>query len=129
MTVSIDNIRDLLNRPRGLNANTVSEFITVRTNQVEKMARDDYYVATASAAVTTALKEGAIKMLVCLDCLIILVDTIATYYPPQEHKENDRRFRHQLEAFEKRADEALRLISEAQGSAYAEYNSASRLVG
>ena len=77
MTVTTAQIRDLLNRPRGLNEGTITELITVRTNEVNKVARSSTLYSVGDHAVTTDLKEGAIKMLVCLDCLNILIDTIA----------------------------------------------------
>ena len=61
MAVTTDNIRDLLNRPRGLNDATVTELITVRTNEVNKVARGSLY-SVGDHVVTTDLKEGAIKM-------------------------------------------------------------------
>ena len=76
MAVTIENIRDLLNRPRGLNDATVDQLITIRTAQINKQARGTNYGVSAANAVDTTLKETAIKFLVCLDCLNILVDTV-----------------------------------------------------
>ena len=128
IAVATSEIRDLLNRPRGLNENTISEYITVRTHQVNKVSRDSYYVATASAVVDDDLKNNAVKMLVCTDCLTILIDTVHSYFPEKESGAHDRRFRFQLEQFRERADIALKEISEAVGSAYAEYKSTTRMV-
>ena len=127
MAVTTDNIRYLLNRPKGLNEGTISEMITIRTNEVTKVARGAKYGVEAANQVTTDLKEGAIKMLVALDCLNILINTVPTYYSEDERSGNDRRFAEQIKVFEKRADKALKLISEAEGSAYASGNTATRL--
>ena len=128
IAVTTTEIRDLLNRPRGLNENTISEYITVRTHEVNKVSRDSYYVATASAVVDDNLKNNAVKMLVATDCLSILIDTVHSYFPEKESGAHDRRFRFQLEQFRERADIALKEISEAVGSAYAEYKSTTRMV-
>ena len=126
MAVTSDSIRDLLNRPRGLNAATITELITVRTNEVNKLARGSLY-GVGDNAVTTDLKEGAIKMLVCLDCLNILIDTVPSYYSESERSVYDRRFQQQVEAFQRRADEAVKLIQEAEGSAFVVKKTTSRL--
>lgn len=126
MAVTSDNIRDLLNRPRGLNAATITELITVRTNEVNKFSRGSLY-GVGDNAVTTDLKEGAIKMLVCLDCLNILIDTVPSYYSESERSVYDRRFQQQIEAFQRRADEAVALIREAEGSAFVVKKTTSRI--
>ena len=126
MAVTTDSIRDLLNRPRGLNEGTITELITVRTNEVNKLARGDLY-GVGTAAVTTDLKEGAIKMLVVLDCLNILVDTVPTYYSESERSVYDRRYQQQVEAFQRRADEAVKMIKEAEGAAFGAKKTTSRL--
>jgi hypothetical protein len=126
MAVTSDNIRDLLNRPRGLNDATITELITVRTNEVNKMARTNLY-GVGDNAVTTDLKEGAIKMLVCLDCLNILIDTVPSYYSESERSVYDRRFQQQVEAFQRRADDAVALIREGEGSAFRVKKTTSRL--
>ena len=76
MAVTSNQIRDLLNRPRGLNENTITEYITIRTAEVNKKARGSKYI-DATNAVTDTLKESAIKFLVCMDCLRVLIDTIS----------------------------------------------------
>tara|TARA_Y100001938_G_scaffold128955_1_gene183295 strand:- start:2139 stop:2528 length:390 start_codon:yes stop_codon:yes gene_type:complete len=126
MAVTSDSIRDLLNRPRGLNAATITELITVRTNEVNKFSRGSLY-GVGENAVTTDLKEGAIKMLVCLDCLNILIDTVPSYYSESERSVYDRRFQQQIEAFQRRADEAVALIREAEGSAFVVKKTTSRI--
>lgn len=126
MAVTTDNIRDLLNRPRGLNDATINELITVRTNEVNKSARSTLY-GVGDNAVSTDLKEGAIKMLVCLDCLNILIDTVPSYYSESERSVYDRRFQQQIEAFQRRADDAVKLIKESEGSAFRTKKTTSRL--
>jgi hypothetical protein len=117
MTVTTDNIRDILNRPRGLNEGTITELITIRTNEVNKVARGNLY-SVGTHAVSTDLKEGAIKVLVALDCLNILVDTVPSYYSESESRIQDRRFQEQIETYRQRASEAMKLITEAEGSSF-----------
>jgi len=126
MAVTTDNIRDLLNRPRGLNEATITELITIRTAQVNKMARGSLY-GVGSAAVDTTLKESAIKFLVCLDSLNILVDTVPSYYSEDMQSVYDRRFQQQIITYQQRADEAVALIAEASGSAFATGSTKTRL--
>jgi len=125
MAVTTDNIRDLLNRPRGLNTATITELITIRTAQINKQARGSLY--GVSSAVDTTLKESAIKFLVALDCLNILVDTIPSYYSEDMQSVYDRRFQQQIITYQQRADEAVALIAEASGSAFATGKTTSRL--
>jgi hypothetical protein len=127
MAVTTDNIRDLLNRPKGLNEGTISEMITIRTNEVNKVARGSKYGVQAENQVTTDLKEGAIKMLVALDCLNILINTVATYYSEDERSVYDRRFAEQIKTFQTRADQALKLVAEGEGSAFASGKTTTRL--
>ena len=126
MTVTTDSIRDLLNRPRGLNDGTITELITIRTNEVNKVARGTLYGVSATA-VTTDLKEGAIKVLVALDCLTILVDTVPSYYSESERSVNDRRYQEQIAVYRQRADEAMKMIAEAEGSSFRTKSTTSRL--
>ena len=126
MAVTSDNIRDVLNRPRGLNDGTISEMISIRTNEVNKMARGTKY--NVSSAVDTDLKEGAIKMLVALDCLNILIDTVPTYYSEDQQSVYDRRFQQQIVTFQQRADEAVALIAEQGTATFATGSSKTRLV-
>ena len=125
MAITNDNIRDLLNRPRGLNEATITELITIRTAQVNKQARGTKY--GVDSAVDTTLKESAIKFLVALDCLNILVDTVPSYYSEDMQSAYDRRFQQQIITYQQRADEALALIAEASGSAFATGKTTSRL--
>lgn len=118
MTVTTDNIRDLLNRPRGLNDATITEYISMRTEQVNKSARNNKFLAEDSTnVVTTAQKESAIKALVCADCLQVMIDTIPSYVNENERKEQDIRLTAQLRGFMKRGEEMLALISEVGGTA------------
>ena len=125
MAVTNDNIRDVLNRPRGLNEATIAELITIRTNEVNKFSRGSKY--GVAAVVSDALKDGAVKMLVCLDALNILIDTVPTYYSEEEQRVYDRRFMQQIITYQRRADEAVSLIAEASGSAFATGKTTTRL--
>jgi hypothetical protein len=119
MAVTNANIRDLLNRPRGLNEGTISEYITIRTEEVNKRSRGTHLLATDSAnAVTTAQKESAIKFLVAADCLRVMIDTIPSYVPESDKREQDIRLATQLRQMEKKADEMLALVSEKGGTVY-----------
>lgn len=120
MTVTTDNIRDLLNRPRGLNDATISEMISLRTTQVNKSSRNTKFLpADTTNAVTTTEQEAAIKALVCADCLQVLIDTLPSYVDDEgERRENDVRLGAQLRAFQQRANDLLGLISEQGGSAF-----------
>ena len=119
MAITTDNIRDLLNRPRGLNDATIDEYISIRTAEVEKKARSTEYLATDSAnAITEAQREAAIKALVCSDCLLVLVNTVPSFYPADEQKAVDQRFQFQLKEFRQRADELLKMVSGKGGTAF-----------
>tara|TARA_R100001463_G_scaffold80099_3_gene134525 strand:- start:960 stop:1346 length:387 start_codon:yes stop_codon:yes gene_type:complete len=118
MTVTTDNIRDLLNRPRGLNDATITEYISMRTEQVNKSARNNAFLAEDSTnVVTTAQKESAIKALVCADCLQVMIDTIPSYVNENERKQQDIRLTAQMRGFIKRGEEMLALVSEVGGTA------------
>ena len=118
MAVTNDNIRDLLNRPRGRTEATVTEYVTIRTAQVAKVVRSDALFGVTTNAPSTTLQESAIKMLVAVDCLNVLIDTVPMYYPENEQGANDQRYREQLARFQKQADETLALVSEKGGAAY-----------
>ena len=118
MAVTTAQIRDLLNRPRGLTEATISEYITIRTAEVNKKARASGYVGVTTNAPTDALKESAIKFLVCTDCLRVLVDTIHAIVPEKEKGAQDIRFAAQLKSMEKQALEAIRAIEEKGGTAF-----------
>jgi propanediol dehydratase large subunit len=118
MTVTTDSIRDLLNRPRGLNEGTITEYISMRTEQVNKSARNNAFLAKDSVnVVTTAQKESAIKALVCADCLQVMIDTLPSYVNESERKEQDIRLTAQLRGFMKRGQDLLALVSEKGGTA------------
>mgnify|MGYP005822739511 CR=1 FL=1 len=128
MAVTTTQIRDLLNRPRGLNEGTISEYLTIRDNQVTKVARSaDLFGVTSANAPTTALKDDAVKFLVCLDCLRVLIDTIPAWVPEKEQGTQDIRFNKQLTSFEKQAQSALDEIAERGGTAFVVDSTASRI--
>tara|TARA_R110002020_G_scaffold29528_3_gene93046 strand:- start:4063 stop:4470 length:408 start_codon:yes stop_codon:yes gene_type:complete len=109
----------MLNRPRGLNDGTITEYITIRTAEINKKVRAATYIGGTVANVPTdALKESAIKMMVCADCLRVLVDTIPAWVPEKEQGTQDVRFNQQLKSFEAQALEAIRAIEEKGGTAF-----------
>ena len=118
MAVTTSQIRDLLNRPRGLNEGTITEYLTIRTAEITKKARMTGYVGVTTNAPTDVLKESAIKFLVCVDCLRVLVDTVHSIVPEKEKGTMDIRFAKQLSSFEKSASEALRAIEEKGATAF-----------
>jgi hypothetical protein len=118
MAVTSNQIRDLLNRPRGLNENTITEYITIRTAEVAKKARQSGYVGVTTNAPSDALKESATKFLVCTDCLRVLIDTLHTVVPEKDKGVMDIRFAKQLSSFEKSSKEALAAIEEKSGTAF-----------
>lgn len=119
MAITTAQIRDLLNRPRGLNEATISEYISIRTNEVNKKARSaDLYELGNDVGVAETDKESAIKMLVACDCLRVMIDTIPSYVPEPEQRRTDIRIRAQLQNFETRANELMSAIAEAGGSAF-----------
>tara|TARA_R100001230_G_C5547365_1_gene76112 strand:+ start:119 stop:550 length:432 start_codon:yes stop_codon:yes gene_type:complete len=128
MAVTTAQIRDLLNRPRGLTENTITEYITIRTAEVNKKARGAKYI-TADNVVTDALKESAIKMLVCVDCLRVLIDTIHAVVPEKEAGQQDIRFAKQLSSFEKDAKSLLADIAEGRATAFKVKATATRVGG
>lgn len=119
MAITTSQIRDLLNRPRGLNEATIDEYITIRTAEVNKKVRSStLYGLSESVGVETTETESAIKMLVACDCLRVMIDTIPSYVPEPEQRRTDMRLRDQLSRFESRASELLNSIAEAGGSAF-----------
>jgi hypothetical protein len=119
MTVTTSQIRDLLNRPRGLNEGTISEYLTMRTAEVNKKARSStLYGLSDTVGNDDTVKESAIKMLVACDCLRVMIDTIPSYVPEPEQRRTDIRIRAQLQNFETRANEFMSAIAEAGGSAF-----------
>ena len=119
MAVTEAQIKDLLNRPRGLNSATITEYITIRTAEVNKKARVANLIGvTTTNAPTDALKESAIKFMVCVDCLRVLIDTIPAVVPEKEQGTSDIRFNKQLASFEKQAEAAMAAIEEKGGTAF-----------
>ena len=110
MAVTEAQIRDLLNRPRGLNSATITEYITIRTAEVNKKARVANLIGVTTNAPTDTLKESAIKFMVCVDCLRVLIDTIPAVVPEKEQGTSDIRFNRQLASFEKQAEAAMAVI-------------------
>ena len=129
MAITTSQIRDLLNRPRGLNDETISEYLTIRTQEVAKKARSaSKYGLSTTTGVEETEKESAIKMLVATDCLRVMLDTIPSYLPENEQRSHDIRVRAQLARFEQRADELMSAISEKGGSAFSVGKTDSRQV-
>ena len=128
MAVTTAQIRDLLNRPRGLTEGTITEYITIRTAEVNKKVRGTKYIQSANA-VTDALKESAIKFLVCTDCLRVLVATVHAIVPEKEKGAQDIRFASQLRSFERQATDAMRAIEEKGGTAFEAKATATRVGG
>lgn len=128
--ITVAQIRDLLNRPRGLNHNTIVEYLNIRIAEINKKSRVSGYVGvTSDNAPTTTLRESAIKLLVCCDCLRVLIDTIPAVVPEKEQGTQDIRFNKQLETFEKQAAEALALIEEKGGTAFYVKGTSSKVSG
>tara|TARA_R110000803_G_scaffold82288_1_gene148380 strand:- start:16706 stop:17095 length:390 start_codon:yes stop_codon:yes gene_type:complete len=120
MVVTSDNIRDLLNRPKGLNEATIAEYLTIRTEEITKLSRStSLYGVGETSGVSDTQKESAIKFLVCVDCLRIMIDTIPSYVPEPEQRRTDIRLSAQLKSFEAQADRLFAQVSEAAGSAFA----------
>lgn len=129
MAVTSDSIRALLGQPQGLLTATIDEYIDMRTNYVNKVARDDTYLVNDTYAVTSTLKDDAVKMLVAVDCLTVLIDTLPTHFANHEDARfYDRRFQYQLDQFQKRAKEALSLVEEKGGRAFVVKSTDTRIV-
>ena len=119
MAVTTTNNRNLLNMPRGLLEDTISEYITMRTLEVNKKRRSsELYGVTSDNAVTDALVDEAIKALVALDCLSVMIDTIPTYYPPKDQGPIEQRLRTQMSRFRQRAEDLLETVAEKGGTAF-----------
>ena len=126
ITVTNAQIRDLLNRPRGLSEGTITEYVTIRSNQVTKMARGTNY-EVGTYAVSDAEQSDAVKYLVCVDCLRVLIDTAPMYVPENEFRQQDIRLRTQLETMQKEANKILALIAEKGGTAFYTTKSKTRI--
>ena len=128
--ITVNTIRDLLNRPRGLNSGTIIEYLNMRNTQIAKRSRKANYVGVNSTnAPTTAEIETAIKLVVCVDCLRVLIDTIPAVVPEKEQGISDVRFNKQLASFEKQAEEALAVIMEKGGTAFYVKGTSSKVSG
>ena len=128
--ITVNNIRDLLNRPRGLNSGTIIEYVNLRNTQFAKKSRKANYVGVNSTnAPTTAEVETAVKLQVCVDCLRVLIDTIPSVVPEKEQGVSDIRFNKQLASFEKQAEEALAVIEEKGGTAFYVKGTTSKVSG
>ena len=126
MAVTTAQIRDLLNRPRGLNEGTINEYITIRTSQVDKITRSSTLYAI-TAGPTDAEKENAIKYLVAVDCLRVLIDTMPSYVPENDQRQQDIRLNAQLRTMQAQADDMLELIAEKGGTAFTVKKTSTRI--
>jgi len=128
--ITVNTIRDLLNRPRGLNSGTIIEYVNMRNTQISKKSRKTGYVGVDSTnAPTTAEVETAIKLVVCVDCLRVLIDTIPAVVPEKDQGTSDIRFNKQLASFEKQAEDALAVIAEKGGTAFYVKGTATKVSG
>ena len=119
MAVTTTQIRDMLNRPRGLNEGTISEYITIREAEIAKIKRQaDYVGVTEANAPSDTLVDNAVKFMVSVDCLRVLIDTIATWVPEKEQGVQDIRYQRQLLSFQEAADRVLDEIAEKGGPAF-----------
>jgi hypothetical protein len=126
---TVSQIRDLLNRPRGLNDATIGEYTTIRFAQISRMRRSSsLYGVSETSGVTDAECESAIKFLICVDCLRVMIDTIPMYVPEAEQRRTDIRLSAQMKSFETQANTLLMAISEAGSSAFHIDSSDSRQV-
>ena len=120
MAITTAQIRDLLNRPRGLNDATISEYITIRTEEVNKTRRSStLYGINADTAPSDTQTESAIKFLVCVDCLRVMIDTFSMYFPEPEQRRTDIRLSAQLKSFEAQAEKLLSQVAERGGTSFA----------
>jgi hypothetical protein len=126
MTVTTSQIRDLLNRPANLVEGAITEYITMRTNEADKIARTATYGIAPENAVTTTNKEEYIKSAVCADVLVVLINTLPAHTMPEARQGTDDRFRRQLEHFQLRSSELRQLIAEPNASAFVVDSSATR---
>ena len=128
--ITVNAIRALLNHPRGLNSGTIIEYVNLRNTQINKKSRKVNYVGVdATNAPTTAEVETAVKLVVCVDCLRVLVDTIPAVVPEKEQGTSDIRFNKQLASFEKQAEDALAVIEEKGATAFYKKATAAKVSG
>tara|TARA_R100001440_G_scaffold5671_1_gene12070 strand:+ start:561 stop:947 length:387 start_codon:yes stop_codon:yes gene_type:complete len=119
MVVTTSQIRDLLNRPPNLVEGAITEYINMRTEEANKIARTSSYGIGTDHQVTTANKEEYIKAAVCADVLVILINTLPGLTMPEARQGTDDRFRRQLEQFQMRANDFKALIAEPNAAAFA----------
>tara|TARA_B100001245_G_C22686845_1_gene335368 strand:- start:153 stop:623 length:471 start_codon:yes stop_codon:yes gene_type:complete len=128
--ITVNSIRALLNHPRGLNSGTIIEYVNLRNTQIAKKSRKGNYVGVDSTnAPTTAEIETAIKLVVCVDCLRVLIDTIPAVVPEKERGTQDIRFNKQMASFEVQADDALGVIEEKGATAFYRKATAAKVSG
>ena len=125
MAVTTGQIRNMLNQPRGLNNGTITEYITIRTEEITQIARSTT-LYSISNSISDTQKESAIKFLVAIDCLRVMIDTIPSYVPENQQRANDIRLSAQLKSFEKQAERILSQIREKGGTAFAIDNTETR---
>lgn len=118
MAVTNSQIRDLLNRPPNLVEGTITEYVTMRTAEADKIARTNSYGIGEDHQVTTAQKEEYIKAAVCADVLAVLINTIPHHTMDGTRTGSDDRFRRQLEQFQMRAADLKALIAEPPAAAF-----------
>ena len=126
MTVTTANIRDLLNRPPNLVEGTITEYINMRTVEVDKIARTQQYGIATVNMVGTVEKDEYVKAAVCSDVLTVLVNTLPHNTMADSREGTDDRFRRQLEHFQKRAGELKAMIAEPNAAAFDVASSATR---
>jgi hypothetical protein len=126
MAVTTAQIRDLLNRPPNLVEGTITEYLTMRTNEADKIARTNTYGIGVDHAVTTTNKEEYIKASVCADVLAVLVNTLPHHTMLDAKEGTDDRYRRQLENFQMRAADFKMLIAEPNAAAFATDSTATR---
>ena len=126
MTVTSSQIRDLLNRPPNLVEGTITEYLTMRTNEANKIARTNTYGIGVDHVVTETNKEEYIKAAVCADVLTVLVNTLPHHTMMDAKEGTDDRFRRQLEHFQLRAADFRTLIAEPNAAAFATESTATR---
>ena len=100
MAVTTTESRDLLNRPPNLVEGAISEYITMRTNEANKIARTNTYGIGVDRVVTETNKEEYIKAAVCADVLVVLINTLPAHTMPDARQGTDDRFRRQLEHYQ-----------------------------
>ena len=126
MAVTTTQIRDLLNRPTGLVEGTITEYIDMRGREADKIVRTNSYNIATAQQITTDLKDDFVKAAVCVDCLIVLIDTLPSDVTPNQRTNSDSRFREQLLAFKERMATAREIIAEPNAAAFATDSTATR---